>query len=136
MSGNSGSGGSGGSGGQPVASGPQACPVSDLRIGLGAPSGAAGSVYYAIEFTNTGSSACTLYGYPGVALAATDGGPAVGALAVRAPGAAKVLVTLAPGATAHAVLQVEQTASYPAPVCKPVRTQWLAVYPPAFRCGR
>lgn len=123
-------GGTGGSGSQPVAAGPVACPAAGLRITVGAPSGAAGSLYYALHFTNIGVSACTMYGYPGVALVSADGGLVVGEPAVRDPAAALGVVTLTPRGTASAVLQVQEAASYPASECKPVRAHWLQVYPP------
>jgi hypothetical protein len=115
----------------PLASGPGPCAAAGLRIGIGAANGAAGSIYYPLEFTNVSGTACTLYGYPGVSFAAADGGAVVGGPAVRNPTFSRELVTLAPGATAHASLQVAIAQNYPAAVCKPVTAHWLAVYPPA-----
>ena len=40
------------------------------------------------------------------------------------------LVTLAPGAVAHASVQVVVAQSYPAALCKPVTAHFLRVYPP------
>ena len=37
---------------------------------MGVAQGAAGSVYQVIDFTNISNTTCTLYGYPGVSLAA------------------------------------------------------------------
>jgi hypothetical protein len=39
---------------------------TDVWLAL-SPNGAAGTIYYPVEFTNLGSTACTLTGYPGVA---------------------------------------------------------------------
>lgn len=95
-------------------------------------SGAAGSVYVPLDFTNTSSSACAMYGYPGVSFvtAASGAGQQIGAAARRSPAFAKVSVQLAPGATAHAWLQVAVAGNYPASSCHPVTARWLRIYPP------
>ena len=116
---------------EPAAAGPAACPADALRITIGMANGAAGSIYYPIDFTNTGGLTCTLYGYPGVAFATAAGGSVVGAPAVRNPTFARQLVTLGPGGTAHASLQVQVAQSYPVSICKPVTAHWLQVFPPA-----
>ena len=48
--------------------GPAGCATTALTASLGPASGAAGSSYYPIEFTNSSSATCSLYGYPGVSL--------------------------------------------------------------------
>jgi hypothetical protein len=116
---------------RPVAAGPGPCQAAGLRVGIGSPDGAAGSLYYPLQFTNVSGATCTMYGFPGVAFAAADGGAFVGGQAVRNPTFGKQLVTLAPGATAHASLQVAIAQNYPESVCKPVTARWLAVYPPS-----
>jgi len=40
------------------------------------------------------------------------------------------LVTLAPGATAHATLQVVDANNYPSSTCTTVKARWLKIYPP------
>src|SRR5713226_6886180 len=43
------------------------CGAADLTAWLGIPGdGAAGSIYYELELSNTSSHACTLFGFPGV----------------------------------------------------------------------
>ena len=42
------------------------CRTIKLSVALGKGNGTAGSVYVPLLFRNRGSSACTLYGYPGV----------------------------------------------------------------------
>lgn len=116
---------------QPVASGPGPCPASGLKVALGQSSGAAGSIYYPIEFTNISAAPCTMYGYPGVLFVTAPGGAGIGGAAVRNPTFARTLVTLDPGVTAHASLQVAIAQNYPAYICKPVTAHWLAIYPPA-----
>jgi len=114
----------------PVAAGPAQCQASQLQLAVGQGNGAAGSIYYPVQFTNTSGVTCTLYGYPGVALVTAPGGSTVGAPAVRDPTFPAEVVTIAPGGVAHAPLEVAVAANYPAPVCKPATGHWLQVYPP------
>lgn len=95
-------------------------------------SGAAGSTYYPVNFTNTAKTACGMYGYPGVSFvtAGNRTGSQIGAAAQRNPAVGDLAVRLAPGGMAHAWLQVAQAANYPASSCQPQTAQWLRVYPP------
>lgn len=106
------------------------CSTGALRVSLGAAGGAAGSIYYPLEFTNVSGVPCTMYGYPGVSFVAGPGGAELGGAAVRNPTQGPGLVTLAPGAVAHASVQVAVAQNYPPSVCKPVTAHWLRVYPP------
>ena len=89
-------------------SGPGLCLTSNLRLAVGRSDGAAGTNYYPLDFTNTSSAACTMYGYPGVSFVATPGGSIIGAPAGRRTigGTGPALITLQPGATAHATLAI------------------------------
>ncbi|HUA31741.1 MAG TPA: DUF4232 domain-containing protein [Streptosporangiaceae bacterium] len=111
-----------------------ACRTASLRITLDTSqaSGAAGSVYYPLNFTNTSARACELYGYPGVSFAAAPSAAAkqIGASAQRSGAFAKLAVRIATGATAHAWLRVAAAGNYPASSCQPVTANWLRVYPP------
>jgi hypothetical protein len=113
----------------PPSGGTPACATSVLSGSLGSGGAAAGSTYYSIEFTNTSSSACTLYGYPGVSFVTTSGSQ-VGTPATENPVYPRQLVTLAPGATAHADLGVAVAQNYPSATCSPVAVSTLKVYPP------
>jgi eukaryotic-like serine/threonine-protein kinase len=107
------------------------CPAPGLRMTVGTGQGAAGSVYFPLEFTNTSGRTCTLYGYPGVAYtASTAPGSQVGAAADRETGRPATVVTLAPDATASAVLRMVNVDAYPASSCGPVSVSYLQVYPP------
>jgi len=106
------------------------CATGALRISLGPAGGAAGSIYYPLEFTNISGAPCTLYGYPGVSFVSGPGGAELGGAAVRNPAQGPALVTLAPGAVAHASVQVAVAQNYPTSLCKPVTAHWLRVYPP------
>ena len=110
------------------------CDPSTLQVTVNASQagGAAGSMYYPVDFTNTASSACGLYGYPGMSFvtAGNGGGRQIGAAAQENPVFGKVPVRLAAGGTAHAWLQVAQAANYPAATCQPVKAYWLRVFAP------
>jgi len=109
--------------------GPPACKTSGLAASLGPGNGTAGSTYYPIEFTSNSGATCTLYGYPGVSFLAASGGQ-VGAAATEDPAYPRRLVTLAPGAAAHAELRVTDAMNYPASACRPVTVHRLRVFPP------
>jgi uncharacterized protein DUF4232 len=91
---------------------------------------AAGSTYVPIDFTNTSGSACTLEGYPGVSFVRSPSGGRLGKPATRNPAAAASMVTLAPGAVAHATLQVAEAGNYSKSACSPVMAHWLKIFPP------
>ena len=106
------------------------CATRSLKVTVSTPQGAAGSIYQFIVFTNISGAACTLFGYPGVALAGGTPVTQIGAAAARSPGSSPRLVTLAPGKTANAVLQITQAENYPASRCVPKASTHLQIYPP------
>jgi len=107
-----------------------ACATSALRIKLGASDGYAGGVYQTIDFTNTSGSTCTLFGYPGVSLVTGPPYQQLGVPAKRTTTTPAKVVTLAPGATANAVLQIVNALNFPSPSCQPAKAAALKVYPP------
>ncbi len=109
--------------------GPAGCPTTALTVSLGPGSGAAGSSYYPIEFTNSSGTTCSLYGYPGVSFVATSGAQ-VGAAATEDPTYPRVLVILAPGDTVHAELRITDAQNYPPSTCDPVTVNQLRIFPP------
>jgi hypothetical protein len=113
----------------PAPTGPPSCVTSALAAAIGPGSGAAGSTYYPIEFTNTSGATCTLYGYPGVSFVAASGDQ-LGAAASQDPTYPRQLVTLTPGAVAHADLRVTDALNYPSPACQVVTAHRLRVFPP------
>jgi Protein of unknown function (DUF4232) len=115
------------------ATAPPGCATTALTVAIGQENGAAGSIYYPLEFRNVSGASCTLIGYPGVSFATGVGGREIGGAAVRNPTFAAQLVTLAPGATAHASLQVVVAQNYPASLCDPVTAHWLRIFPPNQR---
>jgi len=91
-----------------------------------------------LQLRNIGSSACTLYGYPGVSWVAGADGHQVGAAAVRQAdpaGSAEKTVTLAPGALASAPLDIVDAAVFSPSQCKPVPVRGLRVYPPGEKAA-
>jgi Protein of unknown function (DUF4232) len=116
--------------GRPPAAGTAACTSSGLRVSLGGPEGAAGSIYYPLDFRNVSGAACTLYGYPGVSFVAAPGTAQLGGPAARNSMLSPKVVTVAPGAVAHAAVQVIVAQSYPASLCQPATAHFLRVYPP------
>jgi len=106
------------------------CATRSLKVTVSTPQGAAGSIYQFIVFTNISGAACTLFGYPGVALAGGTPVTQIGAAAARSRGSSARLVTLAPGKTANAVLRITQAGNYPASQCVPKAATHLQIYPP------
>jgi hypothetical protein len=115
--------------GNPGAAG-TGCATRSLKATVGLAQGAAGSVYQIIDFTNISGAACTLFGYPGVALAGGTPVTQIGAAAARSTASSPRLVTLAPGKTANALLRITQAENYPASRCAPKASTYLQIYPP------
>jgi hypothetical protein len=115
----------------PNAQGVPSCQTFGLTLTRGTTGAAAGSTYVEIELTNTSGATCTLYGYPGVALTTSKApGSQVGASADRSSSNPETLVTLTPGATADAQVQVVDVLNYSTASCAPVSASYLQVYPP------
>ena len=119
----------------PSSSGPTTCDSSSLSVKLGAAGGAAGSTYQPLIFTNTGTSTCTLFGYPGVAFVAPDKGTQVGLPASRNTQHSSATVRLAAGASAAALLQTAETGNYDPATCKPTDVSGLRIYPPGNKAA-
>jgi len=118
------------------------CTTSDVVVWLNTSgSGAAGSAYYNLNFTNLSSHSCTLEGYPGVSglsLASTQ----LGSSAARNAAHTATLITLASAHTATglaasnshnsatAILQITDVSNFSASICGQVTAAGLRVYPP------
>ena len=84
-------------------------------------------IFFQLEFSNIGQSSCTFFGYPGVS-AVDIHGHQVGQPVSHS--GTRLTVTLAPGATAHVVLEVTQAGF----ICAhPVKAAVLKVFPPGQR---
>lgn len=111
-----------------TAAGPVRCPTGSLTGTLTNENGTAGSVYYTLLLTNRGSSSCVMQGWPGVSFVSSAAGSQVGAAATRIAGPAPS-VTLAPGASAGAALQITEATNYGSG-CQVTPVGGLRVYPP------
>jgi hypothetical protein len=108
------------------------CTAFELGVWLAADqgNGAAGTIYYPLEFTNLSGHACSLFGFPGVS-ALDAHGTQLGSPAGWDRTTAPHTVILAPGATAHTLLAYHDAAVSTEPGCDPVNTAvLLRVYPP------
>lgn len=116
----------------PAGGGAAACPTSSLLVKQGAPNGYAGGVYVTLVFTNTSTSSCTLYGYPGVSLVSSARAQ-IGLAAKRAATTPVKLVTLAAGASANAQLQIVDALNFSSSTCGPTKAAMLQIFPPNQR---
>jgi hypothetical protein len=115
----------------PTVAGPASCPTRSLGVKAGLSQGTAGSVYQVIDFTNISNVSCTLYGYPGISFASTGtSGGQIGLAAKENPTPPRELVTLAPGATANALLRIVEAGNFSPATCGMVTAHWLVIYPP------
>jgi hypothetical protein len=78
------------------------CTSKNLTVTAGQSGGAAGHVITPVVFTNTGVAPCTIFGYPGAA--AIDGSGSQVAQATRTPSPGPSRLTVAPGASASALV--------------------------------
>jgi hypothetical protein len=101
----------------------------DLTLSLGQGQGAAGTTYTPIVFTNTGSTACELHGYPGVSFVDASG-QLIGAPSSEDTGKVKTVKLAAGGGTANALLRQPNPGNFPASTCQQTTAAKLRVYPP------
>jgi hypothetical protein len=109
-----------------------ACTAGDLGawVAIDQGNGAAGSIYYPLQFTNLSRHACAMRGFPGVS-AIDRNGHQLGSPASWDHVIPVRTVVLAPGATAHTVLRYSDATVTTAPGCHPVFSTFeLRVYPP------
>jgi hypothetical protein len=106
------------------------CATSGLVVWLDTQgNGAAGSIFYTLEFTNLSGHACTLAGYPGVS-AVSLAGHQLGSAASRDTSHTPHTVTLASGATATSTLRIVEAGNFPNTACHEVTAAGLRVFPP------
>lgn len=107
------------------------CTTADLRVTVRPdPNGAAaGSTFDDVLLRNTGGTTCLMTGWPGVSFVTGSQGRQVGAPAARQ--GTPAVVSLAPGASAEALLQVAEAGDF-AP-CTTTSVRGLRVYPPNQR---
>ncbi|MVO87595.1 DUF4232 domain-containing protein [Streptomyces sp. p1417] len=105
------------------------CTADHLALSLGRGDAGAGNRYVPLVFTNTGTTACALRGYPGVSMLDASG-ERIGHPAKRS-GSALPPVELAPGRHAYAALHTVARGLTDKP-CWP-RAQRVNVYPPGSK---
>ena len=108
------------------------CQASQLGtwVAIGQGNGAAGTIYYPLQFTNLSGRTCALRGFPGVS-AIGRSGHQLGSPARWNHNTPVRTVILAPGATAHTILGWSDATVTTQPGCDPVFTTFeLRVYPP------
>ena len=112
-----------------------ACTAADLGawVAVDQGNGAAGSIYYPLQFTNLSRHACAMRGFPGVS-AVDRNGHQLGSPASWGRVTPVRTVVLASGATAHTILRYSDATVSTAPGCHPVSSTFeLRVYPPGQR---
>lgn len=105
------------------------CRTSDLAVGLGPGTAAAGTVAFPIVFTNNGSGPCVLEGFPRVSYAVGPDSAPVGVAAAR-EGTSSGPVELASGGQASALVFAVDVHNIPPEQCQPVTVAGLRIYPP------
>ena len=112
-----------------------ACTAGDLGawVAVTQGNGAAGSIFYPLQFTNLSRHACALRGFPGVS-AIDRNGHQLGSPAGWDHTRPVRTVVLAAGATAHATLRYSDATVATAPGCHPVSSMVeLRIFPPGQR---
>jgi hypothetical protein len=113
----------------------RACTAEDLGawVAVTQVTGAAGSSYWPLQFTNLSRHACAMRGFPGVS-AVDRNGHQLGRPASRDHMIPSRTVVLAPGATAHTILRYGDVTVATAPGCHPTFSTFeLRIYPPGQR---
>lgn len=108
------------------------CQAADLGawFAVDQGNGAAGSIYYPLQFTNLSGHACSLTGFPGVS-AINSNGKQLGSPAGWNHVTPVRTVLLAPGATAHTVLRYSDVQVTTATGCRQIAAAFeLRIYPP------
>ena len=112
-----------------------ACPSASLVAWIDtAGDGTAGTIFYALQFTNLSGRTCTVRGYPGVS-AANPSGRGIGPGATRS-GTPVHTITLANGATGRASLGIVEAGNFPPSSCHPTTAAGLRVFAPGAASAR
>lgn len=76
----------------------------------------AGSFFWDLHLTNSGTEPCLVDGYPGVTLISAATGQEIGAASGREPRAAPTELRLEPGDSAYSLLHLTQAGAYGCPL--------------------
>lgn len=109
------------------------CELGDLTVGARVPagSGAAGSQYVLITFTNKSGAPCWMYGYAGVSFVGNQDGTQLGKPARRAKSVSASPVKLADGNTETELLKIADAGVWDAKECVPTTSDGFRIYPPS-----
>lgn len=107
---------------------PPRCSTAGLVVWISSASGAAGSFFYTLDFTNQSGHTCTLRGYPGVS-AVNLSGHQLGSAAARITTTVKT-ITLANDGTATTTVRIVDVGVFSSSTCGPTDAAGIRVYPP------
>ncbi|OII36120.1 hypothetical protein BIU98_00445 [Curtobacterium sp. MMLR14_010] len=110
-----------------------ACTTAHLSGAFAGATAGASNVEEELQLTNTGSTDCTLQGWPGVSLVGKGNGTQIGAAADLDRTTPHATVALKPGTTAVARFHIVQADAFDASACKPATGDGFRVYPPGSK---
>jgi len=110
----------------PTPAGVAVCTRDSVKITYQATDSSAGHFHGQLNFMNTSAATCTMNGYPIVYIGQPGAESPMGAASTNDTNSAPSLVTLAPGATAHAATTITDAGM----LCDPVNTTYLIAAPP------
>jgi hypothetical protein len=108
---------------------PAACSSSQLALSVGIGQGTAGTSYQVLVLTNNGSSACTLFGYPGVSFLDASGA-IIGKPSSRDHANEHTITLAASGGQANALSRQPDPGNFSPSACLPKTAKQVRVYPP------
>jgi hypothetical protein len=113
--------------------GAKSCVSTQITVSRGAAQGTAGTTYYALVFTNTGATACTLFGVPVIQPVIGPSHRPLGPPARnQSMGEMPAMHALAHGQSVSVAFGVVDTGNYSASTCGPRRARGVVVTLGAF----
>lgn len=109
------------------------CTTDHLTGAFAGEDAGASNVDEEVQLTNTGTTDCTLQGWPGVSLVGGGNGTQIGQPAELDRSTAHATVTLKPGTTAAAHFHYVQADAFDQAACKPAVGDGFRVYPPGSK---
>jgi len=109
------------------------CTTEHLKGDFAGRTAGASNVEEELHLTNTGTTDCTLQGWPGVSLVGEDNGTQIGQPAEFDRNTAHATVALKPGTTAVARFHYVQADAFDPGTCRPVTGDGFRVYPPGSK---
>ncbi|MDP4332409.1 DUF4232 domain-containing protein [Curtobacterium sp. A7_M15] len=106
------------------------CTTDHLKGVFAGQDAGASNVDEELQLTNTGTTDCTLQGWPGVSLVGNNNGTQIGQPAEFDRSTAHEVVSLKPGTTAVAHFHYVQADAFDQATCKPATGDGFRVYPP------